>query len=445
MKAIVLDPENRTTTLSTLPIPTPGPNELLIAVKAIAINDVNATSSSHPYGDKSSAIASELAGLVIARGPPSSTSSSQDHSATSPSHLRRSSTALSNIISRGDRVAGYLWATRGVNCTTSDDELGGAFAEYVVCSADQVWRVPPHVSLEDAASVGLCAYTAAQALYLDLGLPAPFHWDDDSEEGVLRRVESETSRDGNDASGTGEEDDEGSEITLLVVGASTSVGMYAAQLFRSSAEVSGRRARLIGLASPESWDMLRADPYGFDVLVDIQDTSWPEQVGRAVGDGVDLALHAAPEDINIAHVSGTLRQGGKLAVTRSVANEKMEDEGVALEPVHESGGKRMGTNYSEPVGCTAGLSPVKTEFMTAFYKWLSDGGLLRPLPVRIMLGGLDRMLENWPTSPGTSSGMGQRENGRQSGLLKQSPLEKLVYSIDGGRRGSVGAGGVYPD
>ncbi|CAN8097145.1 unnamed protein product [Discula destructiva] len=194
MKTLVLDAENRTATLTTLPVPTPGPDELLIAVRAIALNAFDARYTAHPLAATGRIIGSDFAGLVVARGPPAPAPSSSNGSTNggggSPARLRRSSTALSSAcINRGERVAGFLQGACSVN------ERPGAFAEHVVCPADLVWRIPGHVSFGEAAGVSLCGLAAAQGLFLRLGLDAPFQWEDDSEEGVWRRVESETRRD----------------------------------------------------------------------------------------------------------------------------------------------------------------------------------------------------------------------------------------------------------
>lgn len=439
MKALLLDAANRTATLSTtIPLPTPGQNELLIAVKAIALNPVDALYTAQPLASTGRVVGSDFAGLVVARGPPASSSSPtiSNSSSTapigSPGRLHRSSTALStSIISRGDRVAGFLPGARGA------DDRPGAFAEYIVCPADLVWRVPAHVALEDAAAVSLCALAAAQALFFRMGLPAPFRWDDDSDEGVLRRVESsgggeKTSRDGEDE-----------VFVFFVAGASTSVGMYAAQLVRRSAEVSGRRARLIGSASPRHWDVLRAEPYGYEVLVDYRDASWPEQVRRAAGPrgGVDFAYDAVSEGATVRNVSSTLRRpGGKMAVVRSREAGAWEAEGVAAEPVYGAVWEGLGEDV-QTHELVVRSSPTKRAFATAFYKWLSDGGLLRPNPVRVMPGGLEKVVEDGFSLLGTD--LSSRKQERTEEHMRPISGEKLVYRIEGERRGSVSAGEAY--
>ncbi|KAJ7861729.1 hypothetical protein B0H14DRAFT_2741736 [Mycena olivaceomarginata] len=422
MKALVLDAENRTAAVSSLPMPTPGPNELLIAVKAIALNPVDALYTFQPLGSTGRIIGSDFAGLVIARGPPAPPSSDEatTNGGGGPSRLWRSSTAMAASISRGDRVAGFLQGACSVN------ERPGAFAEYVVCPADLVWRIPGHVTFEEAAG-------SAQGLFFRLGLDPPFQWDDDSDEGVLRRARSETSGTSGDWGGGD------GELSFFVAGASTSVGMYVVQLVRRSAEMSGRRVRLIGAASPRNWDMLKGEPYGYEVLVDYRDTSWPDQVRRASGGGVHFAYDAISEAMTVRDVSSTLRPGGKLAVVRSKEAGAWDPEGVTAEPVYGAVWEGLGEDiqYHKLV---VKSSPAKRSFATAFYKWLSDGGLLQPNPVRIMPGSLYKILEDGFDLLGMD--VSNRSHGRVEEHMRPISGEKLVYRVETERRGSSEEGHI---
>lgn len=446
MKALTLDAENKTATIQDIPIPSPGPNELLIAVKAIALNPVDALYTSQPLGSTGRVVGSDFAGLVVARGPtpnspPQSPSDSQDSNNNNNSfppyfgrsRLRRSSTTLSRIINRGDRVAGFLQGACSAN------ERPGAFAEYVVCPADLVWRVPGRVPYEEAAAVSLCGLTAAQGLFFRLGLEAPFRWEDESEEGVLKRVRSE----GSDGSGVGgQQQQQGQQrraLSFFVSGASTSVGLYVAQLVRRSSEHTGRRIRLIGAANPRNWDMLKEEPYAYDHLVDYRDRNWPEQVRRLSSGGVHYAYDAISEGSTVKEVSSTLREGGKLAVVRSKEAGAWETEGVNTEPIYGAVWEGLGEDveYQKFVVRT---SPAKRSFATAFYKWLSDGGLLQPNPIRVMPGGLEKVVPDGFTVLGTD--VTSRGHGRTESHMRPISGEKLVYRVETERRGSFGDGHI---
>lgn len=443
MKALTLDAENKTATVQDLPIPSPGPNELLIAVKAIALNPVDALYTAQPLGSTGRVVGSDFAGLVVARGPtlnspPRSPVDTRDGSepAWPPNfggrgRLRRSSTTLSRIINRGDRVAGFLQGACSAN------ERPGAFAEYVVCPADLVWRVPGNVSYEQAAAVSLCALTAAQGLFFRLGLDAPFRWEDESDEGVLKRVRSEDS--GLDVSVGQQQQQRRGPLSFFVSGASTSVGLYVAQLVRRSAEHTGRRIRLIGAANPRNWYMLKDEPYAYDHLVDYRDRNWPEQVRRASSGGVHYAYDAISEGSTVREVSSTLREGGKLAVVRSKEAGAWESEGVNTDPIYGAVWEGLGEDV-EYHNLTVRTSPAKRSFATAFYKWLSDGGLLQPNPVRVMPGGLETVVPDGFAVLGT--GVTSRGHERTEQHMRPISAEKLVYKIETERRGSFGDGHI---
>lgn len=427
MRALTLNAEDRTATLSTLRMPTPGPNELLVAVKAIALNPVDALYTFNPLGSTGRIIGSDFAGLVVARGPPAPAGSPESTGSNSPSRLRRSSTALSAVINRGERVAGFLQGACSVN------DRPGAFAEYVVVPADLVWRIPGHMSFEEAAGMSLCGLTAAQGLFFRLGLDAPFQWEDDSDEGVLRRVASSNSR----SSREEDESAEADEFSVFVAGASTNVGMYVAQLVRRSAEVSGRRVRLIGAASPQNWERLRAEPYGYETLVNYHDHGWLDQVRQASDGGVHFAYDSISEGSTVRDVSSTLRPGGKMAVVRSREAGAWDTDGVLTEPIYGAVWEGLGEDI-EYQNLVVRSSPAKRSFATAFYKWLSDGGLLHPNPVRVMPGGLDKVVEDGFVLLGT--GVSNRSHDRIEEHMRPISGEKLVYSIEVERRGSMSTG-----
>lgn len=433
MKALLLDAANKTATLSDIPIPQPGPNELLIAVKAIALNTVDALYTlAKPLGSTGRIIGSDFAGLVVARGPLVSSSDNDGSSrraATNnggrgPGALRRSSTtSTAHLVSRGDRVAGFLQGACSVN------DRPGAFAEYVLCPADLVWRIPAHMSFEEAASVSLCGLTAAQGLYFRLGLEPPFQWDDESDEGILRRMESEMSRGG-----------EEENFSFFVNGASTSVGMYVAQLVRRSAEMAGRTVKLIGLASPRHFARLQAEPYLYDHLVDYRDANWPEKVRQASGGGAHYAYDAISEASTVRHASSTLRKGGKVAVVRSREAGAWDADGVTAEPLYGAVWEGLGEDveYGQIV---VRSSAVKRAFSSAFYKWLSDGGLLQPNPVRVMPGGLEKVVEDGLVLLGTGvSSRNASSHGRQEEHMRPISGEKVVYLIEADRTGAAGEG-----
>jgi NADPH:quinone reductase-like Zn-dependent oxidoreductase len=182
----------------------------------------------------------------------------------------------------GDKVAGFLQGACRIN------DRPGAFAEFLVCPWDLVWQVPEHVGFEEASTVSLCGLTAAQAVYHRLGLEAPFKWKQEV------------------GSDSGQQNDNRSRLktNFFIFSESTSVAMYAAQLVRHSAEITGATITLFGTASESRFQMLRNLPYYYDHLVDYHDTSWPDKIRELSGGvGMDYILDCISEGDSVTKVS----------------------------------------------------------------------------------------------------------------------------------------------
>ena len=150
MKALILDANNRTAIIETIPVPSPAPHEVLIRVIAVALNPVDSLYVYNPLAQSGRVVGSDFAGIIeiLGDGLPQ----------------------YSSDLKRGDRVAGFLQGAGSVN------DRPGAFAQYIVCPWDLVWKVDESMRLREAAAVSLCALTAAQALFSRMGLKAPFAW-----------------------------------------------------------------------------------------------------------------------------------------------------------------------------------------------------------------------------------------------------------------------------
>ncbi|KAK6500260.1 hypothetical protein TWF481_010607 [Arthrobotrys musiformis] len=124
--------------LVEVPIPTPGPNDVLIKV---AVTGTNPKDWKYINTEKAFNSGDDIAGTVESVGE--------------------------NVPSfrPGDRVAAFH-----VMLT----QTGGSFAEYAVAPATTTFHIPRNLSFEDAATIPLVAYTVGIALYQDLALPAPW-------------------------------------------------------------------------------------------------------------------------------------------------------------------------------------------------------------------------------------------------------------------------------
>jgi NADPH:quinone reductase-like Zn-dependent oxidoreductase len=168
------------------------------------------------------------------------------------------------------------------------------------------------MSLEDASAISMCGLTAAQGVYPRLGLPCPF---DDQTKGLT--------------------DDGDKIINVLIYSASTSLGLYAAQLVQHAARTSGRKIRLIGTASSSKHELLRKAPYGYDVLVDYRDPEWVEEVKAATeGKGVDFAVDAISEGQTVYSVHDTLATNAKMVVFRGPKGGQYDPSELRIKPVY---------------------------------------------------------------------------------------------------------------
>lgn len=197
-------------------------------------------------------------------------------------------------------------------CSTNDRP--GAFAEYITAPYDLLWAVPDSMSLEAASTISMCGLTAAQGVFARLGLPCPF--DDQAASSV---------------------DSTSDVINVLIYSASTSLGLYAAQMVQLAARSSGRKIRLIGTASPSKHEFLRQEPYKYDVLVDYRDPNWVEKVKEATeGRGVDRAADTISEGETVYKVHDTLNENGMLVVFRAPKGGHYDPTHLRIKPIYNS-------------------------------------------------------------------------------------------------------------
>ncbi|KAF2187125.1 GroES-like protein [Zopfia rhizophila CBS 207.26] len=391
MRALILDAENRTANLKDVPRPAPQPNEILVKVETVSLNPIDPLYVAHPLASSGRIIGSDFAGMVAALG----------------------SSVPSNSLHVGDRVSGFLQGACSVNVRP------GAFAEFLVVDWDLVWKVPEGVTLEDAAGVSLVALTAAQGMWYRLGLEAPFEYD--KEKALEEHPEWVWNKPG--------QQNEHEALNFFIYGASTSVGLYAAQMVRLSAKKTGRTIKLIGAASKVRWDLLKSEPYGYDHLVDYRDQDWPERVRKLSDGGVQYAYDCISEGDSVVRVSSTLDRNGKSAIVRSRAGGAWKGESLLFEPIYGAVWEGLGAEIQYQ-GFTVKKSPAARAFAVKFYKWLSKemGSQIKPNPIRLMPGGLEKVVEDGFKLLGTGS-MDKRQMKRTEEWMKPVSAEKLVYKV----------------
>ncbi|KAH6951882.1 chaperonin 10-like protein [Fusarium avenaceum] len=388
MKALVLNTSLRTAIVEDLDRPTPSAGEILVHVRAIALNPVDELYVTSPIaGQEKRIIGTDFAGVVVEAGP------GIDDSSDSP-------------VKSGTRVAGFLQGACSVN------DRPGAFAEYITIPYDLVWAVPEGLSLEEASTISMCGLTAAQAIYGRLGLPSPFS-----------------------TSPSDKPEKESGVTNVFIYGSSTSVGLYAAQLARIAKKASGRPVRLIGAASSYKHEMLRNKPYSYDVLVDYRDPEWVKKVKDATnGKGVDLALDCISENKTVYNTHDTLASSAKFAVIRGPVGGGYDPELLKVKPIYGAVWEGLGVEVGYN-GAVLPANPDAHSFAKEFYKFLSKPlpsgrAQLKPNPVRLMPGGLGKVIPDGFSLLGSGS-VGERVKlARDEDYMRPISAEKLVYTVN---------------
>ncbi|KAJ3543217.1 hypothetical protein NM208_g3693 [Fusarium decemcellulare] len=386
MKALVLETSSRRASVEDLPVPAPGPGEVLIRVHAIALNPVDQIYVSSPIAaQEKRVVGTDFAGVVVEAGP--------DLANSSDSRTKS-----------GTRVAGFMQGACSVN------DRPGAFAEYIVAPYDLTWAVPPRLSLEQASTISMCGLTAAQGLFTRLGLPSPFSTTQ------IQHVQDTK------------------PINIFIYGSSTSVGLYAAQLTQLAASAAGLKIHLIGVASPSKHEFLRQKPYNYDELVDYRDPKWTDKVKALTnGNGVDFALDCISEDASVYGTHETLSSSAKFGVFRGPVGGRYDPSKLSIKPIYGAVWEGLGVEIGYN-GATIPANPKAREFAKEFFNFLSAESSsgrahLEPNPVRVMPGGLERIVRDGFALLGSGS-VSERANvmGKEEHMRPIS-AEKLVYKI----------------
>jgi NADPH:quinone reductase-like Zn-dependent oxidoreductase len=390
MQALILDAEARTANLQDIPQPFPQQNEILVKVEAIGLNPIDSLYVAEPLAKSGRTIGSDFAGTVSSLGETVPTSSG---------------------LQIGTRVAGFLQGA----CSRNDRP--GAFAEYLVVPWNLVFVVPDRVSIEEASAVSLVALTAAQGIYYRLGLKAPFPYD---KKGVLAEnpewVEHQMRSDPE-------------PLNVFIYGASTAVGLYAAQFVRLSDKASGKKINLFGAASKARWDMLKQPPYSYDHLVDYRDQEWPEEIVKmSNGDNMHYVFDCISEGSSVERAASTLASNGQIAILRNRTKGAWTAKYLPVEPIYGAVWEGLGEDVEYDFFIPR--SPAARAFAVEFYIWVSSalGTELAPVSIRAMPGGLEKVVDDGFVLLG-SGNMEDRQHSRTEEYMEPISAEKMVYRI----------------
>ena len=233
----------------------------------------------------------------------------------------------------------------------------GAFAEYAVAPDWTTFHIPHSVSFEEAATLPVAALTAAIALFVDMGLTAPYN-------------------------STIPADSKG-KAPLVIYGVTSAVGTFAAKLAR----LAGVRP-LIGIAG-------RASDFAstlVDYVVDYRN-------------GEDLIVGAVEEVLakeglgdKVPYVFDAISEGGSLETTRRFLDPNGGTVSTVLPPRLFA---KDGENFKYPPGVHAVNSAVPRVFWTqqdfgfVFSRYLGrllEDGRLKAHPYEVVSGGLNGVL-----------------------------------------------------
>ncbi|KAF4962232.1 hypothetical protein FSARC_9684 [Fusarium sarcochroum] len=354
MRALVVTPKDKLVTLQDIPIPEPGPSEILVRVGAVALNRVDWLYTANAVAEQDyRVVGSDFAGEVAKVG-----------------------SGLGNVddprVKVGTHVASFVQGACSIN------DRPGAFAQYVCVEWDLAWHVPDNMSFEEAAGISMCGLTAAQGIFSRLQLPCPF-----SETEGFSRLGLKS----------------GDPVNILIYGATASLGLFAVQLVRMSEKVSGTRINLIGAASASKHALLRAKPYAYDVLIDYHDADWTEQVKESTEStgSVHYAVDAISVSPTVEQVESVLALEGRFAVYRSPTLGKFDINKLRVKPLIGAVWEGLGVEIGYQ-GMSIPANPQARKFAAEFFKFLgseaSQGIVkLESNPVRQMPGGLDKIAE----------------------------------------------------
>lgn len=238
-------------------------------------------------------------------------------------------------------------------------EENGSFAEYAVAPDWTTFHVPHHVSLEEAATMPVAALTAASALFVDLGLPAPY----DPRKRIISAGEKRT--------------------PILIYGVTTSVGAFAAKFARLSG-----LGPLIGVAG-------RAANYARTLVDHVVDYRIGED---AIVAAVEAILKNEGLGTKVPYVLDAISEDVSLEVTLRLVDPNGGTVSTVLPTILFARNKE---EFKFPPGVKATntiLPLVQSTYKDFGYVWsrylgrLLEDGRLKGHPFEVVPGGLNGIL-----------------------------------------------------
>lgn len=140
-----------------------------------------------------------------------------------------------------------------------------------------------------------------------------------------------------------------------------------------------------------------------------------------------MKLDCISEGSSVEKVSSLLAKNGNITVLRSRAGNAWHANGLNKEPIYGAVWEGLGEDVQYQ-GITVHRSPAARQFAVQFYRWLSEsvGSVLKPVPIRLMPGGLDTIVEDGFALLGYGN-MEDRAASRSEEWMRPISAEKLVY------------------
>ncbi|KAF2819228.1 putative alcohol dehydrogenase [Ophiobolus disseminans] len=337
---------------STVAVPKPDPDEVLIKTKAVGLNPVD-TKLVGEFVTAGCVFGFDCAGIVVAVG-------------SEVTGLRV-----------GDRVCG---SASGMNKLKP---LGGAFAHYVTLPGNMALKVPPSMSMEQAASMGTAIASACMTMFWSLGMDPAI-------------LTAESSADGAPKEAT----------NVLVYGGSTCTGTMMIQLLR----ICG--FHVLTTCSPRNFDLVRE--YGAHETFDYKTSDCAARIRAHCGNALGLAIDCVSEDSTMKFCYEAIGRGGGKYTALNPFNGQLATRRV-VEPdwilaTRITGGASAwpGPYASEP---EPRLREMAVPIFAVIERLLLEGKI-RPHPVRVESGGYEGLIR----------GVSIIRKGELSG-------QKLVYNL----------------
>ncbi|KND87974.1 Enoyl reductase LovC [Tolypocladium ophioglossoides CBS 100239] len=251
----------------------------------------------------------------------------------------------------GDRVC---TAIMGMN---PHDPTVGAFAEHTAAVEWILLRIPPSLSFEEGASLGISFMTTGLALFKSLDLPG-------------HPLEPCTQK-----------------LPVLVFGGSSATGTAAIQLLRLAG------FDPVATCSPHNFDLVKS--YGACAVFDYRAPGCTEDIKKYTKSGLRYALDCISTTASMQFCYQALgRAGGKYTSLEPYAEAVAQTRKV-VRPDWIMGPQMLGKEIAWPQPHWRAADPEMGEFgatWTATLRKLLDKGLIRPHPIVVKQGGLREVL-----------------------------------------------------